>query len=137
MRWNWIGTKMSYCRFSDADAYIFQSTRGLECCGCFHAPRTKLEVPYVDFLGLEHEYDYEPVWFLTAQEMLDHIAFHREQGDDIPLDVDERLKRDFPDLNASTAETEEERLEREEQNRPAHERMVAKLREAAKENGLI
>lgn len=124
---------MSYCRFIEADAYIFKSTRGLECCGCIHAPKTKLEIPYTDMFGLEHEYEYESVWFLTAQEMLDHIAFHREQGDEIPLDVDERLYKDFPDLNASTAETEEERLEREERSRPARERIQAKMKAAYNE----
>lgn len=125
---------MSYCRFSDADAYIFQSTRGLDCCGCIHAPRTELKVPYTDFFGLEHEFEYEPVYFLTAQEMLDHIAFHREQGDYIPEYADERIRRDFPDLNASTAETEEERLEREERNRPARERMLKKMKAAYRES---
>lgn len=119
---------MSYCRFLEADAYIFQSTRGLECCGCIHAPRTKLKTPYKDFFGLEHEYEYEPVWFLTAQEMLDHIAFHREQGDYIPEHVDERLRREFPDLNASTAETEEEREERRQYNDARRERMVRRMK---------
>lgn len=123
---------MSYCRFSDADAYIFQSIRGLECCGCIHATRTKLDQPYTDILGIEHEYSYEPVYFLTAQEMLDHIAFHRGQGDDIPEDVDARLRREFPDLNASTAETDKEREERRQFDLARRKRIREKMK--GKEN---
>lgn len=124
---------MSYCRFLEADAYIFLSRRGLECCGCTHAPRTKLDPPQIDMLGIEHEYECDPVFFETAQEMLDHVAFHREQGDYIPQDVDERLKADFPDLNKSTVETEEERLARQARDYPATERLRAKLKAAYEE----
>ena len=125
---------MSYCRFLEADAYIFLSRRGLECCGCAHAKGTKLDPPRVDFLGIEHDYEYEDTYFDTAQEMLDHIAFHREQGDDIPEYVDEDIRKDFPDLNASTAETEEERLAREERERPARERTRARMKQAYEES---
>lgn len=125
---------MSYCRFSNADAYIFQSTRGLECCGCTMAERTKLDTPYIDFLGIPHDYEYEYKVYDTAQEMLDHIESHRKNGDYIPSDVDRRLREDFPDLNASTAETEAERIEREERERPAKDRMRAKLKAAYEES---
>lgn len=95
---------MSYCRFLQADAYIFESNRGLECCGCIRAPRRKFDPPYVDMFGIEHEYDYDYVYFDTAQEMLEHIAYHRSEGDNIPERVDERIREDFPDLTASITE---------------------------------
>lgn len=124
---------MSYCRFSGADAYIYLGYRGLECCGCILAPKTKLETPYVDSLGLTHEYDTEPIGpFTTASAMLEHINEHRAHGHDIPLDVDERIKEDFPDLFASTVETEEERLLREKETAEARKRIRAKMLEAYK-----
>lgn len=126
---------MSYCRFSsDSDAYIYQSTQGLDCCGCSIAPKKKLETPFIDMFGFEHEYEYETVVFDTAQEMLDHVALHRELGHKIPESVDERLRREFPDLNASTAETEEERLERIENNRAVMKRLRAKLKAGYKKS---
>jgi hypothetical protein len=66
--------------------------------------------------------------------MLDHIAEHRTEGHNIPEYVDIAIKEDFPDLDASTAETEEERLEREERNRPAMERLKKKMKEAYDSN---
>lgn len=129
---------MSYCRFGEADAYIYLSTSGLECCGCFLAPREKYPEPYTDMFGITREEYSLPVGpFDTAQDMLNHIAEHRAAGHYIPEDVDQRLKEEYPDLDASTAETEEERLEREERDRPARERIRAKLRQAAEENGLV
>jgi hypothetical protein len=69
------------------------------------ATRVALEIPYTDTLGIHHDFDYEPVGpFSTAQKMLDHIAEHRANGDHISLDVDERLRKDFPNLNASVKE---------------------------------
>jgi len=71
---------MSYCRFIEADAYIFGTTIPdvgdvLECCGC------RLSA------------DGEPAfaYFTTEDAMLAHIAEHREAGHFIPSDVDARL----------------------------------------------
>jgi hypothetical protein len=91
---------MSYCRFGDNDAYIFLSSLGLECCGCIRAKRTPLSAPYTDVLRITHTEEYDPVYFKTAQGMLDHIAMHRANGDHISLDVDASLRREFPDLSA-------------------------------------
>lgn len=121
---------MSYCRFIEADAYIYASSRGLDCCGCAYAKRTPVVPPRIDFLGIPHEYDYEDVYFETAQEMLDHVAFHRAQGDHIPLDVDERIREDYPDLNAYAGPSEEELEAERVRNEARRERMVAKMREA-------
>lgn len=98
---------MSYCRFVEADAYIFLSTDGLNCCGCSLAKRIKLETPYIDFLGIPHEYEYEYKVYTTAQDMLDHIEEHREHGDYIPFHVEVAIQKDFPDLNAPIAEIKE------------------------------
>ena len=95
---------MSYCRFGDSDAYIFLSNQGLECCGCIRATRIPLISPYVDFFGHTHTEAREPVCFDTAQQMLDHIAMHRNLGDHVSLDVDERIRKDYPDLNESVVE---------------------------------
>ena len=124
----WTGTKMSYCRFGEADAYIYLGVNGLECCGCIMAPKEKYPTPYVDMFGLTWE-DYSlPVGpFETTREMLKHIAEHRAAGHHIPEYVDERLKNEYPDLDTSTAETEEERLEREQSSAKRRERMKKAL----------
>lgn len=124
----WTGTKMSYCRFGEADAYIYLGVNGLECCGCIMAPREKYPTPYVDMFGLTWE-DYSlPVGpFETARQMLDHIAEHRAAGHYIPEDVDTAIKKDYSDLDASTAETVEERLEREERRAEQRERIKKAL----------
>ncbi len=67
---------MSYCRFSEADAYIFASGDKIHCCWCM------LDESGADFVG-------------TEEEMLEHVAKHRAAGHDIPLDVDERLKQEI------------------------------------------
>ena len=54
---------MSYCRFSNADIYVFPSDRGFECCGC---PTENM--------------------FVTdkADEMLRHMDAHRKDGLEVP-----------------------------------------------------
>ena len=130
---------MSYCRFLEADAYIYLGVNGLECCGCIMAPKEKYPTPYVDMFGITWEEYSLPVGpFNTAREMLDHIAEHRAQGHDIPEYVDDAIKDDYPDLDASTAETQEERLEREKESKVQRERILAKMREELqkdKDNG--
>lgn len=66
---------MSYCRFLEADAYIYDDIYyGLYCCGC------SLKGSFIA------EYDYD--------KMLAHIAEHRTVGDYIPEYVDEALIED-------------------------------------------
>jgi hypothetical protein len=81
---------MSYCRFSEADAYIYDDVSyGLYCCACSLAPKKTI---YNSFFketvtmhqGFEAGYDYDL--------MLNHIAEHREAGDYIPTEVDETLQ---------------------------------------------
>lgn len=81
---------MSYCRFIEADAYIYDDVyHGLYCCACslskvemFYSSLFKMEMP--SWEGFIAGYDYD--------KMLAHIAEHRAAGHYIPLDVDERLK---------------------------------------------
>ena len=54
---------MSYCRFGDADIYVFGSMEAFECCGCPSGKsfRTK-----------------------SAGEMLRHMKAHRDAGLEVP-----------------------------------------------------
>lgn len=67
---------MSYCRFIEADVYVFFSASGLlECCGC----------------GLAVEPDGE--WWGSSfvagdtETMIQHLERHREKGDFVPQEV--------------------------------------------------
>lgn len=66
---------MSYCRFSDADVYIFESSTGGECCACPLHPE-----PFGSYV------------FDTRTELLTHIATHREAGHYVPESVDADLR---------------------------------------------
>lgn len=74
---------MSYCRFIEADVYIFESVSGyLECCGCsITEPGSEKQI----FLSFRAN---------TVDEMLEHIAKHRKRGEFVPEDVDERLREE-------------------------------------------
>lgn len=80
---------MSYCRFSEADAYIYDDIRcGIICCMCSLMPLTTVSNRFFkeEFLVYENfvaEYDYDLI--------LTHIAEHRANGEYIPQDVDEQL----------------------------------------------
>jgi hypothetical protein len=80
---------MSYCRFIEADAYIYDDVYfGLYCMGCSIMP---LKTEYSTFFkedmtfyeSFSAGYDYD--------KMLEHVAEHRAKGDYIPEEVDERL----------------------------------------------
>jgi len=80
---------MSYCRFIEADAYIYDDVYyGLYCCACSLMPlRTEYSTFFKEDITMNESfvagYDYD--------KMLAHVAKHREAGDYIPEDVDERL----------------------------------------------
>lgn len=66
---------MSYCRFLEADAYIYDDVNyGIICCFCWTVPDSG------NFIA---GYDYDM--------MLNHISEHRSAGDYIPTRVDEEL----------------------------------------------
>ncbi len=74
---------MSYCRFIEADAYIYEDARGgITCQGCSLMPRP--DDPH-HLLGSSFNAP-------TRGEMLDHVRRHRAAGHRIPLDVDQRLE---------------------------------------------
>jgi len=81
---------MAYCRLSDSDAYIYDdSFYGIMCCMCSLQPARKVlngifaNGPYRISENFVAGYDHD--------KMIAHIAEHREAGDYIPEDVDERL----------------------------------------------
>lgn len=82
---------MSYCRFSDADAYIFDHVGlGLVCMACWLMPVTGENNPFPDtFVAGEN-----------IQKMLDHIEEHRDAGHNIPLDVDLMLRKEIEHIES-------------------------------------
>ena len=79
---------MSYCRFIEADAYIYDDvTYGLYCSACSLMPLKEYNSKWVGQITLNEGFvagdDYD--------KMLAHIADHRAAGDFIPEDVDEQL----------------------------------------------
>lgn len=54
---------MSYCRFSDADIYVFPSDSGFECCGCPTGQSFTTQ---------------------DAPAMIQHMKTHRDAGLDVP-----------------------------------------------------
>ena len=80
---------MSYCRFVESDAYIYDDIRyGLLCCMCLLSPireeysvALNMNVSITDDFIAGYDYD----------RMINHVAQHREKGHYIPEDVDERL----------------------------------------------
>ena len=80
---------MSYCRFIEADAYIYDDARyGLYCCACSLMP---LKTEYSTFFEEDFTMHESYVVGYDYNLMLEHVAAHRENGDYIPEDVDERL----------------------------------------------
>lgn len=59
---------MSYCRFSNADIYVYPSDRGFECCGC-------------PFEVGDHVND---LVTKAGGEMFLHMKAHRAAGHDVP-----------------------------------------------------
>ena len=82
---------MSYCRFIEADAYIYDDVyHGIICCACSLMP---LQEADMSIFG-EFERYFINKNFIAGYDfnkMLAHVAEHRAAGDHIPEDVDERL----------------------------------------------
>jgi len=75
---------MAYVRFNrGSDLYLFMSPSGLTCCGCrllsIYAP---LENDGLSFYAK------------STQEMITHLASHRELGDMVPMGIEESLLND-------------------------------------------
>lgn len=70
---------MSYCRFLDADVYVFMSVGGwLECCGCW----------------LADEEEGNAYTASTTQQMVEHLRRHEEIGHLVPPHVYDELWAD-------------------------------------------
>lgn len=78
---------MSYCRFLEADAYIYEHVGGfIECCGCSLTDPEDGEI-------------FEFFHANTAREMLTHMDEHRAAGDYIPERAYDGIRADNPDLD--------------------------------------
>lgn len=83
---------MSYCRFSEADVYIYDHIQyGLYCCYCSISPTSK---QYNAFFEEEVESYGDFIAGRDYDKMIAHIADHRAAGDFIPDYVDEYLIED-------------------------------------------
>lgn len=71
---------MSYCRFSNADVYVFMHVGGfLSCCGCWLAGKP-----------------FQTDAFGDTQGMLKHLDDHRAAGHNVPQHVYDDLLEDAP-----------------------------------------
>lgn len=69
---------MSYCRFSDADVYVYTDcNEGLTCCGC----------------SLDENWYYGDDY----KALLAHLDLHRKGGDFVPDYVYEEITEDYKD----------------------------------------
>ena len=80
---------MSYCRFLEADVYVFMHVSGyLDCCACIMS-----------------EEDWGSFSAHSTQEMVDHLRIHQSRGDYVPERVFDDLWADdaenFPSASAS------------------------------------
>jgi hypothetical protein len=68
---------MSYCRFGEADIYVFLDIGGyLNCCGCMLDSESSSAQAY------------------TTDDMIAHLREHQAEGHDVPEDVIEALEAD-------------------------------------------
>jgi hypothetical protein len=83
---------MSYCRFIEADAYIYDDVNyGLYCCACSLMP---IKTRYNNFFKREIQVNGSFIAGDDYDKMLAHVAEHRAAGDYIPEYVDEDLIKD-------------------------------------------
>lgn len=84
---------MSYARFSEGDVYVFTSSVGLECCGCFLEDREWVDDPDALFGGyLKNKGEEIQTVFQSNAEMIAHLEEHQKQGHYVPEFAFERLR---------------------------------------------
>ena len=84
---------MSYCRFSEADVYVFTTSTGIECCACSLQDREWVDEPGAFFGGyLKPIGELVLYLFDSNQGMIDHLEIHRAKGDYVPERVFKRLR---------------------------------------------
>lgn len=92
---------MSYCRFSEADVYVYASSGGgLDCCFCSLQER-EFETKPDSLLGflLKPVGEIIKTHGLTTDEMVDHLRIHIDRGDHVPDHV-------IPDILADREEND-------------------------------
>jgi len=81
---------MAYSRFIDSDIYIYSHVEGyITCSACWLDDKVQ-------------GYFFKSTNLYTDQEVIDHIALHREQGHEIPIDLEQEILSDpdrFGSLN--------------------------------------
>ena len=85
---------MSYCRFSEADVYVYTSSEGIECCFCSLVPRHWVDVPDRPIFGGYYAQDNpgDTETYATNDAMIAHLERHRAAGHYVPDDVFARLR---------------------------------------------
>jgi hypothetical protein len=82
---------MAYCRFSDADVYIYDDIHhGIICAACSLMPLKETDLT---LFGEYERYFINPNFVVDRNydQMLEHIKEHREAGDYVPEYVDRIL----------------------------------------------
>ena len=99
---------MSYCRFGEADAYIYDDTYyGIICCACplLDTGETRYHEVFKVDVPVIHNF----VAGYDRQKMLDHIEEHRDAGHYIPFDVDLRLRKEIEHVSSCPCNRADER----------------------------
>jgi hypothetical protein len=98
------GRVMSYCRFYNADIYLFNDVGGyINCMACSLAPKIITKFTTGDELlklkpcdchgkGCEKCMMHDDTHLANAKEALKHVKLHRKNGDYVPESVDEQLR---------------------------------------------
>ena len=99
---------MSYCRFGEADVYIYDDVyHGIICCACSLLYTGEME--YNELFKGEVPVISNFVAGYDRQKMLDHIEDHRAAGDHIPFDVDLRLRKEIEHIPSCPCNRADER----------------------------
>lgn len=90
---------MSYCRFGEADVYVYTSSSAIECCACsLHSYEDKSDPNATGIARMRGMMTQIPDDIKSTfggpnanQDMIDHLRVHQARGDDVPEYVFERL----------------------------------------------
>lgn len=83
---------MSYCRFIEADVYVFTAWDSIECCFCSLQEREWVEDSTALFKGyFKNIGETVPYKFTSNSEMIGHLRIHQSKGDYVPDYVFEQL----------------------------------------------
>ena len=89
---------MSYCRFVEADIYLYHDCDGtIHCCACRFEPLHRGNKE----LGMGDENFHGTATFKTRTEAKDHVFKHLAAGHNVPLHVLDRLEMEIRDIGDS------------------------------------